>query len=165
MIAARARALLSRWERLWETPGLAQSIDLVSNPLLRSTLGRCFPTQRRIELNPRVLKSRGRAFAQILCHEAAHFAVHQAKGRNARPHGKEWATLVRAAGFAPTTGSRICVLMAIRRKRPGHYRYEHRCLVCHTIRFANQPIRNWRCASCAAAGLPGEMRITRRPEA
>jgi len=101
---------------------------------------------------------------EVLCHEAAHLAVHVLHGLKARPHGAEWARLMRIAGFEPrvrfdparlTSGLRSWV-------RAGTA-YDHRCPVCGASRMAGRPVRNWHCRRCADAGLGGVLEIVSRP--
>lgn len=162
-IPAAARRLLATWERSWGTTDLASALRVVPNPRLTVTAGRCAPSKRVIELRPDVFASRSRVFAQVLCHEAAHLAVHQMYGRNEPPHGDHWSALVEAAGFEPKIGARRSCFVRRQRLSPKRRRnYEHRCPVCQSIRLARQPMRRWRCSSCVQAGLSGELRISRR---
>lgn len=151
--------LLRRWERLWDVPGLAAKATVMPNPHLRSTLGRFIRARGRIELHPELFRSKSDLLAEVLCHEAAHLAV-LCKVGNARPHGREWASFVRAAGFDPKVRPSGACLP--RRTDTRRTRYEHRCPVCQAVRLASRPVPNWRCASCAEAGLPGRMVIVRR---
>lgn len=151
--------LLRRWEKLWEVPGLASKASVTANPRLRSTLGRFISAKRRIELHPKLYRSETNLLPEVLCHEAAHLAVSIRESGRVPPHGKHWASLMRAAGFEPKVRpSRTCLpRRGVRRKL-----YEHRCPVCQTVRFASRPVPNWRCSSCAEAGLAGRMMISRR---
>ncbi len=99
----------------------------------------------------------------VLCHEAAHIAAYHLYGRNARPHGAEWAALVRAAGFSPASSfhsSQPTEREAALRRRPRHPSTRlvaHVCPVCQTERLARRVVRGWRCAECVAAGLDGHL--------
>lgn len=138
---------------------IAPQVTLSSR--LITTLARCWPRTGRIELSSRALGDRAR-LRELLCHEAAHLAVHVLHGPKCRPHGPEWQALMRQAGFEPrATIVSACVVM---RPKPARTtaRYEHVCLVCHTRRIAKRPVPGWRCAACVAAGLDGKMTIQRR---
>jgi SprT protein len=98
----------------------------------------------------------------VLCHELAHLAVHRLHGRSAKPHGPEWRALMQAAGYPPVTS--LCRVVtdqsADRRLSPSQF--EHRCPVCQMVRLARRRVSAWRCANCVAAGLPGELIVTRQ---
>jgi predicted SprT family Zn-dependent metalloprotease len=118
-----------------------------------------------IELSRRLLARNRRLRLEVLCHEAAHLAVRERAGRAARPHGPEWAELMRAAGFAPrATIAGPCrpgrAAAAPRRQNPS-VAYEHRCPVCQFTRRARCPVPAWHCKSCVDAGLPGKLLIRR----
>jgi predicted SprT family Zn-dependent metalloprotease len=101
---------------------------------------------------------------EVLCHEAAHLAVFQLFGESCRPHGPEWAQLMRAAGFEPR---RRLVLdeagSPSLSSRPRHV-YIHYCPVCQWERVGGRPVRSWRCPYCSVLGLDGVLEIVKRPE-
>ena len=100
---------------------------------------------------------------EVLCHEAAHVAVYEIFGSSCRPHGPEWAELVRKAGFLPRLRIGVSTEESKDRKNETKNRsYEHRCPVCQFVRYARHPNRRWRCADCCAAGLDGKLLITVR---
>lgn len=158
------RSLLADWAKLWEVSGLEAELEVSFSPRLKRSLGRCRPAAARITLKAELRGGPPERLAEVLCHEAAHVAVYRKYGPVARAHGAEWQALVRAAGYEPR----------IRAQAPtgeagaaptGRLEYEHRCPVCHTVRYARRPVTRWRCAECLDAGLDGEMIITRRAEA
>lgn len=185
--AVDLRALVSAWAAAWGDAGLADAVAVSFSPRLRRSLGRCRPAAGRITLRADLRDGPEARLAEVLCHEAAHVAVHRRHGRAARPHGPEWRALVEAAGYEPRrlgadpppdraragspagpaaaepAGSRPTPPAAARRNPAARYRYEHRCPVCHTARWARRPVRAWRCAECLDAGLAGELLITRGP--
>lgn len=149
------KRLLGRWEVHSTDPHLAVSARL------STTLARCWPRTGRIELSARALRMRAR-LPELLCHEAAHLAVHALHGPNCRPHGPEWQALMRQAGFEPRA-TLVSTCRVIRPKpAPVSVRYEHVCPVCQARRVAKRPVPGWRCAACVAAGLDGKMIIRRR---
>ena len=121
---------------------------------LRSSLGRCLPEQGRIRLHTRLQGDLSHLQEEVLCHELAHLAVFRRYGRTVRPHGPEWAALVREAGFSP----RRVVVVSPEPCAPKFY--EHRCPICQATRWARKPQPRWRCAACAAQGLDGQLTIT-----
>ncbi|MGH7503415.1 MAG: hypothetical protein ACREL7_16935, partial [Longimicrobiales bacterium] len=97
-----------------------------------------------------------------------HVAVHQLYGSRVSPHGAEWTRLVEAAGHAArirtsddANGTRSPGRTAKVKRGITSVRYEHRCPVCQSMRFARRPVTAWRCAECRDAGLDGAMVITR----
>lgn len=171
---AWARPRLRQWARLWRCRPLA-SVKCAVNPRLTVSLGRCRPAARAIELNQRLLSHAGQLRREVLCHEAAHFAVRELHGRAAKPHGSEWRQLVTLAGFEPTAAISLAPRgpanpsgswshPARKTRVVRGYRYEHRCPVCQFTRMARRPVGRWRCAACVGAGLDGVLLIRRLPE-
>ena len=157
----RLTGAIREWEQLWNAPGLADHVSVVFSSRLSRTLGRSAPASGIVTLHASLLKgSRGRLI-DVLCHETAHVATYMRHGRRARAHGREWAKLVTAAGFEPRA-SRRAVLKEARTPVPSdRYPVVHVCSVCQSRRFARRAVPAWRCAECVAAGLSGELVVTR----
>jgi ribosomal protein L37AE/L43A len=47
------------------------------------------------------------------------------------------------------------------RRGSGRFAYEHRCPVCHAVRYANTTQARWRCLECDDAGPEGALVIRR----
>lgn len=166
------RLSVVRWARLWNAHGLLSDVGFRDNRRLRTTPARWIAAERVIELGPRYF-SLPRRRMEILCHELAHAVLTLRHSRSFAPHGSEWRALVAAAGFAPRAK------LQVRRRRssstaaprveealggsprPTISRHEHRCPTCHSVRYSARSMTRWRCVECAAAGLPGELSITR----
>lgn len=159
--ALRSRA--QRWAELWGLPGLAESVTVEFSRRFRSSLGLCRPVQSRIRLAAHLQNGNGDLLEEVLCHELAHVAVYRLYGRRARPHGPEWKSLVSEAGFEPRARFLPADARFPPRSRKPRARWEHRCPLCRAMRMAGRPVRNWRCAACRKAGLPGKLVITRIP--
>ena len=56
----------------------------------------------RVRLNARLLKRNPAELDDTLVHELAHIAAVMICGLEIRPHGREWAQLMRVAGYEPT---------------------------------------------------------------
>jgi predicted SprT family Zn-dependent metalloprotease len=149
------------WQRLWRTPGLTRRASVTFSRRLRATAGRCTPATGRIVLSAALLDGPETRLVEVLCHEAAHLAAHLRHGRAASSHGKDWAALVVKAGFEPERRIRLPIAQSKRSAPRGRYSVLHTCPVCQTIRPAKRAVPQWRCAECVAAGLTGELIITR----
>jgi len=157
-------ARIAQWAVLWKALGLETRVSVSFSRRLRCSLGRCVPARGIVRLSMRLLRSRPELLDEVLCHEVAHVAAYELYGRRARPHGREWAALMRAAGFEPRVRApwrHDVVEAAAARPRRG-LRYEHRCPICQAGRLARRPVRQWRCAACVRAGLDGQLVITKR---
>jgi ribosomal protein L37AE/L43A len=179
---ARFRPLLERWADLWGVPDLPSRVTILPSTRLRRSLGRCQPATGRISIRASLLDGDPRLLEEVLCHEAAHVAVHALRGRAPRPHGPEWRELVRAAGFEPQVRSAWDggdvgdagdagnagdaadagdAATSPPRRASGRFAYEHRCPVCQVVRYANTAHPRWQCLECDDAGLEGALDIRR----
>lgn len=160
--ARRANRLFRRIARIWGVPAVAR-LKVVVRSDLRRTVGRFSPRTGAIEVSAGILT---RGLDAVLLHEAAHAAAAARKTDTTRPHGPEWRALMALAGEPQPRAARWCGGRARQATdRPGQRSsafYDHRCPVCHTHRKAKRPVHAWRCAACVAAGLPGQLEITRR---
>ena len=150
------------WESVWNTPGLAARTHITFSPRLERSLGRCVPATGRVTLTTRLRRGSRDQLLETLCHEVAHVAAYMLFGSAARPHGPEWAALVRSAGFDPGTHARPRRSAPKPTKRPRHtnsprFTVVHICAVCHSRRYARRVMTAWRCRSCVDAGLSGEL--------
>lgn len=159
--ASHFRRLLRRWAKIWETAALAEQAQIEWSSRLTRTLGRAYPRQMLIRLNARLREPQHATFLkEVLCHEAAHLAVHILHGRDAAMHGPEWKRLVELAGYTPRTGVHIPELAS---SGASPVRYEHVCPVCHAKRIAKRRQMSWRCVACRQLGLDGKLIIQRHP--
>jgi SprT protein len=155
------------WESIWQTPGLARLTRVMFSPRLERSLGRCVPATGRVTLTTRLRGGSRERLLETLCHEVAHVAAYILHGGTARPHGPEWAALVRAAGFDPGTharrrrGAAKPTTKRRLRDRPWRFTVVHTCPVCHSRRYARRVMSAWRCRTCVEAGLSGELTPTR----
>lgn len=157
------REILASFLELWGLSSLTDRVTIEVSRRMTRSLGACYTDRRLIRLNPALLHpSRRELLKEVVCHEAAHIAVQESFGSKARPHGPEWKRFVTRAGFLAET--RLSFHRRARTKK-GRRRvvYEHRCPVCQTVRMAEAPVPNWRCAGCRASGLDGRLTITSFP--
>jgi SprT protein len=156
----RIGALLRRWAREWGLTELPADIRIAYNPRLRRSLAKCSPRTGTISLNPLLTTAPPAKLAEVLCHEVAHVAAFRLYGRTVRPHGPEWAHLVRSAGYEPHLRAPPLDENARRRRSPRVY--EHVCPICQQAWRARRSVRQWRCGDCLNAGLSGELVISKR---
>ena len=136
---------------------------------MHRALGRALPARRVVRIASTVARSSERALVEVLCHEIAHVAVYERHGRAVRPHGREWAALMRSAGYEPrirvdprVLGIEVMPAPALRGAgRRRIYVYEHRCSVCQRRWTARRTVWQWRCAACVDAGLEGKLEVRR----
>lgn len=148
---------------LWGLAGFEENVTICFSRRMCRALGRCYVKRRRISLSKRLREMPISILEEVLCHESAHLAAFQLCGENHRPHGPEWAHLMRLAGFDPR---RRLVLdeygISTPSKQLSQF-YVHFCLVCQMERVARRAVRTWRCADCRALGLDGLLEIRRHP--
>lgn len=158
------RQWIRKWSRVWRLPGLPSRIQIEFSSRLRVSLARTLLRRGVVRLSTDLLLPENvYLIPEVLCHETAHIAVRELGSTRARPHGPEWADLVRRAGFTPHTRQAVPRDESQASTRDsGRVVYEHRCLVCHFSRSAAKPMARWRCATCVACGLSGELAISSR---
>jgi predicted SprT family Zn-dependent metalloprotease len=155
-----------QWARelspLWGVPDLLRSVRVELSHRMRSSLGGFYPRERLIRIADVLLEAPPHLLREVLCHEAAHAAVHVLHGDRGRSHGREWRALMRAAGLDPRIRiPREELRLAAQRAARKRWVWRHRCPVCRADRLAGRPVRAWRCGSCLAAGRDGGLVITR----
>lgn len=153
---------LDTWASNWFYPSLRDRLDIQFSGRLTTSLGLCKPARAQIRLNTALLEpGRDLLLRETLAHEAAHFVVYEHFGRNVKPHGLEWQTMMRAAGFKPR--ARIpSDAIDWQPKRRQRYLYEHACTSCGQLIVARRTNRNWRCRTCLDEGLSGRLHLLAR---
>ncbi len=141
---------------LWRVPpGPAVSVSW--NSRLRSTAGRAFYREGRIELNPELLERSPDHVDTVLVHEAAHVAAHRMFGDHCPAHGRHWRGLMRLAGLPPDVTHSLPVPRA-RRSRRSERIYLRVCDACGNRRIA----RTVRYDACAC-GAGRRFHVLRAP--
>ena len=161
-LADRSTGWIAEWAALWDALELPGRVRVTASSRLRTTLGRCHPETAEVRIASFLLDAPESLLREVVCHEVAHAAVHVLHGRGPRPHGLEWKALMRTAGYQPRVRFPAGLIADLPR-RAGNRRvvWEHRCPVCHAVRTAGRPVREWRCARCRGAGLAGKVLIER----
>jgi predicted SprT family Zn-dependent metalloprotease len=163
VISGELARTLRIWAKLWRVPELPDRIWFRHNQRLRTAIARWVIESNCVEVSTRFFELRhdGR---EVLCHELAHAAAVNICGRAVRPHGPEWRELMRAAGYEPRSHQAADRRAhASQNSARAQLIYEHRCPVCHAVRYGKSPVKAWRCAECIGAGLPGHLTIRRIP--
>lgn len=161
---ANIQDLLRDCGHRWKLRAFEQTVRVEWSRRLRRSLGRVDLGRRIVRLSAELALAPAPILLEVLCHEAAHIAAKDLHGHCYRPHGEEWAALVRAMGFEPrrrvpwATPSPSTKGLATQSRQ-----YVHRCPVCHIRRTARRPMRQWRCAACTEAGLSGRLEISPVP--
>ena len=150
-------ATIARLSELWSRPDLREAVATRFSARLSKSWARTNLDTRTITFADS-LRNDPSLLDEVLCHELAHIVAHDAIGRHEGPHGATWQRLVRSGGFAPRL--RLTCDDAPRLVDRSSSRFLHRCPVCDFSRVAARPMRSWRCADCAAAGLSGSLAIT-----
>lgn len=152
------RRTLTRLGGVWTLPRLHLEVEVVFSPKLTRSLGRAIPSRGIVRLHVALARAPRRLLTEVLCHEAAHIVVFRRHGENKRPHGPEWAELVRQAGYKPSK-SLVVAASEHPNRQENTRRYEHLCPVCQIVRIAKRPMSRWRCQDCTDAGLEGTLQI------
>jgi len=163
-IEVNIHGLLQDWGLQWGLPDLARSVRVEWGRRFRRSLGRVHLDRRVVRVAVELAIAPTEVLREVICHEVAHLAARDLNGRHCRPHGPEWAALVRAVGFKPRRQIPWpAATSSPGRPTAGRRRYIHRCPVCQLHWTAGRPVQQWRCPACVAAGLSGQLEITPLP--
>jgi predicted SprT family Zn-dependent metalloprotease len=154
--AGQIRASILKFCGLWGVEEIQDDIQVEFSSRLTRSLGRTQPLRKVIRLNNELRTTLNGHLEEVICHELAHVATVHLYGPSIKPHGEEWQTLVRLAGFEPSI--RLWVDGQWTRDRAPR-RYKHYCPVCHSQRIGRIRMTRWRCSACVANGLAGELQI------
>ncbi len=152
------RKMLRRCADFWQLPELAGVARVFYNPKLRSTLGRAFLNEMRIELNTRLLRENPDQLIATLVHELAHLAV-QLRFGPCQPHGTEFKSFMRATGISSRATHNLATTH-LKHKRT-RYLYLHKCSNCGAAFVARTVRRNCYCRAC---GPKMEWNVIRTPD-
>lgn len=93
---------LKDWSVIWGYTLLPRTLNIEFIASEDSDLGRCHFASNTIFLNASLLQPEKEALLlETLCHEAAHWMAFRRYGLGVEPHGPEWASYMRKAGFEP----------------------------------------------------------------
>lgn len=135
-------------DRLEELAGdqFAGQVNVVWNKRMRSTAGRAFWPECRIELNPKLVNISLEEVRRTLLHELAHLlAYHRCGRRRIAPHGVEWQQACADLGI-PGESARHTLPLP-RREQKKKWRYT--CPSCsESIERVRQMKRYVACYTC-----------------
>jgi SprT protein len=151
---------IDHWFRLWSVPHLMGKVTVRVNPRLKVTLARAKLERLEIHIHAELAVGAPDELREALCHEAAHLAAYELHGPHIRPHGPEWAALMRVADHDPRVRIRCGTKTSPTTARREAFMYEHRCPVCQFVRYSRRPVQAWRCRECRDAGLDGRLVIS-----
>jgi SprT protein len=125
---------------------LAQKVEVVWNPRMRSTAGRAWWPQRLIELNPKIDSLDAQQTERTLRHELAHLIAYERAGRRKiAPHGREWRQACSDLGIANES---VCHQLPLPR-RTQTIRYHYICPHCRAeIKRVRKIKRALACLTC-----------------
>jgi predicted SprT family Zn-dependent metalloprotease len=141
---------------LWDISSIRDDIDIEFTSRLTRSLGRTHPAKKNIRLNRHLLANLVEYLEEVLCHEVGHIATFYKFGDSVSPHGEEWQSLVRLAGFEPTTKLDVALEQSEERSKR---QFSHSCPRCFTKRIAKVRMTRWRCGTCVAEGMEGNLLI------
>jgi predicted SprT family Zn-dependent metalloprotease len=146
--------VLADWATSWRTPQLPGRVTVTFSGRMTKSLGRVRPMTGQIRLNSKLQTVPRRFLLEVLCHEAAHVAVHLLHGANAKPHGPEWQELVRIAGYQPATKLGHQALTQKAPQKTAISRHRYRCRICQCDYFVRRKSSRLHCNLCYSAGSP-----------
>ena len=108
------------------TPEYVKSVRIDWNPRMRSTAGRAFLREAKVELNPKLLNISLEQVNRTLLHELAHLLTYHRYGeRRLAPHGKEWQQACADLGIPDETATHDLPLPSHRQKKKWRYICPH----------------------------------------
>jgi predicted SprT family Zn-dependent metalloprotease len=124
----------------------AQQVSVVWNKRMRSTAGRAFWPECRVELNPKLVAISFEEVRRTLLHELAHLLAYQRCGRRRiAPHGAEWQQACADLGIPGESARHTLPLPSNTQKKKWRYRCPH----CEqSIERVRQMKRHVACYSC-----------------
>jgi len=105
---------------------LAQELSVVWNKRMRSTAGRAYYQELKIELNPKLAAISADELHRTLLHELAHLVAHvRNASRKIAPHGVEWREACRDLGIPNEKVTHDLPLPVRKQARNWHYTCAH----------------------------------------
>lgn len=151
---------VGRLGEMWGVGSLGRLATVKVSSRQKTGLGRCYPKRGLITLNRILFEEANRELLlEVVCHEAAHLAVHHLHKRRLKPHGCEWKALMAAAGYKPRATIPADMVSNLPLRSGGKRVYLHRCEDCGNSFKAFRTDRRWRCRSCFGLGRAGKLRL------
>jgi len=107
---------------------LAEKLEIIWNPRMRSTAGKAHWPSAKIELNPLLQKISQEEIERTFLHELAHLLAYHRHGvKNIRAHGSEWQQACEDLGIP---GEAVTHKLPLPRRQLRR-RWRYRCPHCH----------------------------------
>jgi SprT protein len=143
---------------IWKIPGFETRVDIDYSSAMRTRAGVADLVRFEVRLNLRLMERHPEQVDETLVHELAHIAAVIICGHDIDPHGPEWQSLMRAAGYRPDRTHTLDVSDLQQERR--RYLYLHRCESCGAYRISRRVVRMWECIDCN----PGKLAVWRAPD-
>jgi predicted SprT family Zn-dependent metalloprotease len=125
---------------------LSQKVRVSWNPRMRTTAGRAWWPDRRIELNPKLKDCDPDEIWRTLKHELAHLVAYERCGRRRiEPHGAEWQLACRDLGIP---GEKVCHRLPFEPRRMERKHVYHCASCLATIQRVRPLKRAVACFEC-----------------
>lgn len=109
---------------------LSEKVSVAWNKRMRTTVGRAFWPDCRIEMNPRLKEFSEEETERTLKHELAHLIAYARSGRRKiAPHGQEWQTACAELGIP---GESVRHTLPLKPRRM-HRKYSYTCPSCMAV--------------------------------
>ena len=145
--------VLSKWAKVWRTPDLPRRVSISFSKRMRNSLGRARPKSGMITVNAKCASASRAFLLEVICHEAAHVAAYMLYGLRTKPHGPEWAQLLRAAGYQPSTSLKACEWKELAPSRVLAHRHHYFCPICQADLYVTRKNSRLHCNTCFSAGV------------
>ena len=148
MKAALSDLLQSSMAHLEKLAGskFTEQVTVVWNKRMRSTAGRAFWPECRVELNPKLVQISLDEVRRTLLHELAHLLAYQrCGGRRIAPHGVEWQQACVELGIPGESARHSLPLPRREQKKKWKYRCPSCALLIERVREMKRPVACYPC--------------------
>lgn len=125
---------------------LSKQVIVTWNPRMRSTAGRAFYKESKIELNPKLIEISEEEVLRTFLHELAHLVAHaRTSPRRISPHGVEWKQACSDLGIPNEKATHALPLPRRSQSRNWHYT----CTSCkQVITRVRKSLKKYACSTC-----------------
>lgn len=125
---------------------LSKQVTVTWNSRMRSTAGRAFYKESKIELNPKLIEISEEEVLRTFLHELAHLVAHaRTAPRRILPHGAEWQQACSDLGIPHEKATHSLPLPRRSQSRNWHYT----CSTCkEVVSRARKSTKKYACLKC-----------------